>query len=229
MDVRLRSTQKSFKDRVKRARKVGRKAFLVYAGLLGLTYDKVKSVLKDSKILVEEAEQRGETMTQDVGGRVEMLRQQANVTVKDLRTHGVQSAAKLNKKAKVVQTEVEAAIANMETEGGPSPEVATPTMPAAAISELAPIEPLTGNHAITADKELNQPTILIASASSDLSELLASAVPSTEQAISTQAESAAPTILIANASGEVSAADPSEALAGSEVSSTPEGSDQPTL
>ena len=197
MDISLRNTQEKLEERVKQARKVGRKAFLVSTGLFGLTYDKVKSTLKDRKSLVEEAEQRGETMTREVGERVETLRQQANATVLDWR--GTQSSAtKRQKNAEVAQVEVEAAVAEMESDGGPPLEAAVPpATPTETISELAPSELLAGNEAITAGEASTKPTILIASASADLSELLAAeALPDNEE-ITDQAEATKPTILIA--------------------------------
>ncbi len=218
MDTSLHDTQKKMDERLQRARQVGRKAFLVYTGLLGLAYDKVKSVLKDSQSLVEEAEQRGSTLAQEAGGRVETLRQQANTTVTEWR-----NAPSAAKKAEVAQTEVEGAVAEMESDGAP------PAITAAAISELAPIEPLTGNHAIMTNEELTQPTILIASASADLSELLAAAAPSADQEITTPAESATPTILIASASADLSELLAAAAPSADQEITTPAESATPTI
>ncbi|MCX6046044.1 MAG: hypothetical protein NT075_13115 [Chloroflexi bacterium] len=193
----MQTKPKGLDARKEQARTIARNAFWVYTGLLGLTYDKVKSILKDRKTLMAEAAQRGETIAQEVGGRVGTLRQQANTTVTELRERGLQSAAKLNKKAKVAQAEVATAIANMEDEGGPPVAAPAPAVAAPATSELPPAEPLPENLPIVAHEESTAPTIVIASASADLSELLAAETTADVQETTPPEESTGPTILIA--------------------------------
>ncbi len=79
MNLNLRNLQEQVEDSVKGTRQLGRKAALIYAGLLGLAYDQAKQMLRSSMKLVDQAEERGETIVTELNQRTEELRSQANL------------------------------------------------------------------------------------------------------------------------------------------------------
>jgi len=79
LNLNLRNVQEQIEDSVKGTRQLGRKAALIYAGLLGLAYDQAKQMLYSSKKLVDQAEERGETIVSELNHRTEELRSQANL------------------------------------------------------------------------------------------------------------------------------------------------------
>lgn len=65
LDVRnidLRNAQEMIEDNMKLMQKTGRKVALTYAGLFGMAYDGVKSIVAQGRKIVSEAESRGEKM-----------------------------------------------------------------------------------------------------------------------------------------------------------------------
>jgi hypothetical protein len=81
MNLNLRNLQEQVEDSVKGTRQLGRKTALIYAGLLGLAYDQAKQLVKNSMQLVDQAEERGETIVSELNHRAEELRSQANLQV----------------------------------------------------------------------------------------------------------------------------------------------------
>ena len=61
VDTSLRDVEAQAEDTLKMAIRLGRKTFFIYAGLLGMAYDKAKALLTNSMDLVDQAEHRGGT------------------------------------------------------------------------------------------------------------------------------------------------------------------------
>lgn len=78
VDTSLRDVEAQAEDTLKMALRLGRKTFFIYAGLLGMAYDKAMALLTNSMNLVDKAEHRGETIVQDAGKRVDAWREGAN-------------------------------------------------------------------------------------------------------------------------------------------------------
>ena len=78
VDTSLRDVEAQAEDTLKMAIRLGRKTFFIYAGLLGMAYDKAKALLTNSMDLVDQAEHRGENIVQDAGKRVDAWREGAN-------------------------------------------------------------------------------------------------------------------------------------------------------
>ncbi len=169
MDTSLRNVEGQAEDTLKMAIRLGRKTFFIYAGLLGMAYDKAKALLTNSMELVDEAEHRGETIVQDAGKRVDAWRDQANDKVAHWRgdvEHRVQAAStELSENVKTAEKKVEQKAEQVMECLGLAGENAAAEPMTIEITELVVmepelVEPLTGYDEMTAKEVIEHLTDL---------------------------------------------------------------------